>query len=115
MYKQVIVIRTDLGMGKGKLAAQASHAAVAALLATQKKHKDWVDAWLLEGQKKVVLKTDSEDELRDLLRQTKSRFSAKLITDAGRTQLEPGTVTCIGIGPAPEGDLDKIISRFKLL
>ena len=66
MYKQAIVIRNDLKMGKGKLAAQASHASVSAFIKTQAKDKSLASAWLSEGQKKITLKVNSEEELLSL-------------------------------------------------
>lgn len=108
-------MRTDLDMGKGKMVAQGSHASVEAFLDCQRKHPDWVDRWLGEGQKKIVLKVDSKEALTMLFEEVKRLLPAKLVTDAGHTQLEPGTVTCLGIGPAPETELDRFVSRYKLL
>jgi len=59
-FKQVILIRKDLGMGAGKVAAQAAHASVAALEKTQGQHPDWVEAWKESGMQKVVLKVQSK-------------------------------------------------------
>ncbi len=110
-YKQVIVVRADLKMGKGKLAAQAAHAAVMASDRSPDKRK-----WLDEGQKKTVVKVASEKELLAILQEAKDRgLPAALVEDAGHTQLEPGTRTCVGIGPAHEDVLDKITGELKLL
>lgn len=112
--KQVIIIRADLKMGKGKIAAQAAHASVSAFLLASKKHPRLVKKWL-PYQKKVVLKVNSEQELLDLYKQTKSKFPTVLITDAGHTQVKPGTHTCIGIGPVKDAEIDKYINKLKLL
>ena len=64
--KLVLVVRTDLGMGRGKIAAQVAHAAVAAVLATSRS-RDFA-AWLAEGQPKVVLKVASAEQLLDVAR-----------------------------------------------
>jgi peptidyl-tRNA hydrolase, PTH2 family len=109
--KQVIVVRSDLGMGKGKIAAQASHAAV--LASDKSPHKR---EWVLQGQKKSILKVDSEAGLFRILQQAKDRgLPAALVEDAGHTQIEPGTRTCVGVGPAPENEIDKVTGELKLL
>ena len=115
MFKQAIVIRTDLEMGKGKMCAQASHAALEAFLSVSKKQPAWAETWLAEGQKKIVLQVGSKQGLVSLFEEVKRFLPTKLVTDAGHTQIPPGTVTCIGIGPAPEPEIDKFISKYKLL
>ena len=115
MYKQVIVARTDLKMGKGKIAAQCCHASIEAFRKTVKKNPDEAQAWLDEGQAKIVLKIESEKELIELFMQVKNLIPASLITDAGHTQIEPGTKTCLGIGPAKETEIDKFTGKLKLL
>ena len=114
--KQAIVARLDIKMGKGKLAAQAAHASISAAEEAMKKHEEWYREWKDEGQKKVVLKVQSEAELTELYRIAKgSRLPAAIVEDRGLTQLEPGTVTCVGIGPGPDGDIDRITGKLKLL
>ncbi len=115
MFKQVIVVRNDLGMSPGKLAAQVAHAAVSAYINALASHKDWASGWLMEGQKKVVLTVKNKDALIELYQEVKEEFPSELIVDAGRTELEPGTVTCLGIGPAPELELDRYTGRLPLL
>ena len=115
-YKQAVVIRTDLKMGKGKIAAQASHAAVSAAEEARKHHKAWWEAWLDEGQRKVVVKVKSEAELLQLKQQAgRMRVPCALIYDRGLTQLPPDTLTCLGIGPAPNDEVDKITGKLPLL
>ncbi|MCD4740705.1 peptidyl-tRNA hydrolase Pth2 [archaeon] len=113
--KQAIILRTDLNMGKGKLCAQASHAAIETFILTTQKQPEWAELWLKEGQKKIVLRVSSEQALKDLFLEAKREVPAKLIVDAGHTQVTPGTTTALGLGPAPEPVLDKYISRYKLL
>ncbi len=115
MYKQVIILRTDLGMGKGKLVAQGSHASIEAFLKTTKKNPELANAWHSEGMKKIVLKVNSEKDLLELFEEAKLNFSAALIIDAGHTQIPSGSKTAVGIGPALEQDLDQLISKYKLL
>lgn len=116
-YKQVIVIRADLKMGKGKIAAQSSHASLEAYEKALNKEPAWVDAWKESGQEKVVLKVNSENELLEMFEAVKKRFQGMpaLIIDAGRTQIASGTKTCFAIGPVPEIDIDKITGKLKLI
>ena len=111
--KQAIVIRTDLGMGKGKIAAQACHASLAAFLKVKRIIREkWVD----EGMKKVVVKISGEEELQAVFKKAKrAKLPTSIINDAGLTQLEPGTATAIGIGPADDAKIDKITGKMKLL
>lgn len=115
--KQVIVVRSDLEMGKGKIAAQVAHAALDAAEAARRKHPDWYETWMDVGQAKVVLKTDGgEAALEDLQRQARSAgLPASIIRDRGLTQVDPGTTTCMAIGPGPSGEIDKITGKLKLL
>jgi peptidyl-tRNA hydrolase, PTH2 family len=113
--KQVIVVRTDLDMGKGKIAAQVGHACVLGAENVRKSNPEWFDKWWL-GQEKVVLKVSNPKELENI---KKHAIDLGLpwseVTDAGHTQIAPGTITCISLGPAPEDLLDKITGELKLL
>jgi len=115
-YKQVIVFRSDLQMSKGKIAAQAGHAAVSAAQEAYVRHKKWWEAWLYEGQKKVALKVSSEKELSEL-EEAADDFGLPhaLIVDRGLTEIPEGSVTCLGIGPAPAAMIDRVTGRLKLL
>lgn len=111
--KQAIVVRTDLKMGKGKIAAQACHAC---LESYKKADKRKIREWEVLGQKKVVLKVSSEEELLELYHIIKqSDLPCCLITDAGHTQIEPTTKTCLGVGPGPDEEVDKFTGHLKLL
>lgn len=111
--KQAIIVRTDLKMSKGKIAAQASHASVESM---HKSKKALVDAWRAEGAKKVVLKVDSQKELLSLQRKAKaSKLVSSVIRDAGMTELKPGTITALGIGPDKDGKIDKVSGKLKAL
>ena len=111
--KQAIVMRTDLKMGKGKIAAQACHAC---LESYKKSDKKILREWELLGQKKVVLKISSEEELLELYYLIKeSDLPCSLITDAGHTQIEPSTRTCLSVGPGPDEEIDKLTGHLKLL
>lgn len=113
MLKQVILIRQDLQLPKGKLAAQAAHASVEAVLKSDKK---LVQEWRSEGMTKVALKVQDEKELLSYLQQAKEAgLVTALITDAGRTVVAPGTRTCLGIGPDEEEKIDQVTGKLKLL
>lgn len=113
MYKQVIVIRKDAGMDKGKLIIHCVHAAVGAM---RKVDDAVIEEWENEGSKKVVLKAHSLKELKDVEgKLKKSKIPYFLVKDAGLTQLKPGTVTALGIGPVKEKEVDKITGKLKLL
>ena len=113
--KQVIVVRTDLDMGKGKIAAQVGHACVMGAEHVRKSNPEWFSIWW-NGQEKVVLKVVNLKELEEI-KQSAIEFDLPWseITDAGHTQIAPGTTTCISIGPAPEEKIDKITGDLKLL
>jgi PTH2 family peptidyl-tRNA hydrolase len=114
-YKQVIAFRSDLKMSKGKIAAQSGHAAVSASEAARKHHKQWFKAWLNEGQCKIVVKVKGEKELLELEKQAnKLGLPCALITDCGLTEIPPGTITCLGIGPAPVEIVDKLTGKLPL-
>lgn len=114
--KQVILVRADLPMGKGKLVAQGAHASIDAYLDATRKDPSAARKWLERGMPKVALKVAKESELVELFQFARDAgVPCALIIDAGRTQLEPGSKTCVGIGPARSGDLDKITGKLPLL
>ena len=115
-YKLVVLVRADLDMGKGKIAAQVGHASVECALRAEKKDRKAFDSWMECGQRKVVLKVSGKDEMIRYMNEARScGLYTVLITDAGRTQVEPGSATCIGIGPAPESEVDKVTGGLKML
>lgn len=117
--KQVIVVREDLKMSKGKLAVQVAHASVSAVMECILKGGEWerwLWTWYKTGQKKVALKVkDLDSMLRAFRKAIESGLPAFLVEDAGLTELEPGTLTCVGIGPAPEDRIDEITRSLPLL
>ncbi|MEM3154323.1 MAG: peptidyl-tRNA hydrolase Pth2 [Candidatus Woesearchaeota archaeon] len=112
-YKQVILVRDDLKLAKGKMAAQASHASVGAVL---KSHKDDIKKWQEQGMKKIILKVKDVQELNEYKKKAEDAgLVVALITDAGHTHLKPGTITCLGIGPDKEEKIDKITGKLSLI
>ena len=116
MYKQVIVVRKDLAMTAGKIAAQVAHAAVLGAEKTKHENINWFNPWYRSGQAKVVVKINNFDELLKVRRHAESLdLTVVEVHDSGLTQLPPGTTTCIGIGPAPADLIDKVTGGLKLL
>lgn len=112
-YKQVILLRMDLKLPAGKAHAQVAHASSGALL---KSHKDDIKKWQSEGMKKVVLKVKDLDELLKYKQQAEDLgLITALIEDAGKTVVEPGTITCLGIGPDKEEKIDKVSEKLKMV
>ncbi len=115
-YKQVLVFRADLKMSKGKIAAQAGHAAVSAAQDAYVHHKKWWEAWLFEGQRKIAVKVQDEKELSELKAAADDLgLPHALIVDKGLTEIPEGTVTCLGIGPAPEDKINRLTGKLPLL
>ena len=115
IIKQVIIVRNDLGMGKGKIAAQVGHACVLGAENVRKSHPEWFKEWW-RGQEKVVLKVSNLKELQEVKRHgIELDLPWSEVTDAGHTQIAPGTITCISIGPAPENLIDRVTGNLKLL
>ena len=113
MYKQVILVREDLKLPPGKLAAQSSHASVDSAL---KSENQKVKEWKKDGGKKIILKVDDEKELlKYKVLADDAGLETALIKDAGHTVLEPGTITCLGIGPDEEIKIDKITGNLKMV
>lgn len=110
--KQVIVARNDIHFSSGKLAAQVSHASVSSL---EKADSKTVAAWKNSGQKKIVLQAPLPIILELRIKVKKAKLPYALISDAGFTELEPGTITCLGIGPADEHAINKVTGSLPLL
>ena len=115
-YKMVIVIRTDLGMSVGKMVAQACHAAVSASEQSKKtKTKHW-RRWRDTGGRKVALEAESLEELEALARRAEELdITNELIQDAGHTEVPPGSITCLGLGPDQAMKIDQVTGNLPLL
>jgi peptidyl-tRNA hydrolase len=111
--KQVIVVNRALQLPKGKLAAQAAHAAVGAFVAASRRARD---AWLAEGMPKIVVYADDDAALVALEAAARRvGLPASLVEDAGRTVVQAGTLTCLGLGPASPEALDALTGHLKLV
>ena len=114
-YKMVLLVRTDLGMKKGKAAAQCAHAALACYKNGLKNNPAGVKAWEITGQTKICLKVDDEKAMLDLAEVAKVHgLTWSIIQDAGRTQVDSGSMTVLGIGPNKARDVNKVTGHLKL-
>ena len=112
-YKQVILVREDLKLPKGKLSVQVAHASLDAAL---KSDKELLDKWKNQGGKKVALKVADEKELFKLMSMLENEsIKVALIKDAGHTVVEPGTITCLGVGPDSEEKIDRVTGKLKMV
>lgn len=131
--KQVIVMRKDLNMRKGKMVAQGSHASLGVVLEIQKHSWErsipWdpskqtttqskaIDQWLQGQFSKICVSVDSETELMRIYAEAvKANLPAMVVTDSGRTEFHGvPTRTCLAIGPAIAEEIDAITGNLKLL
>ena len=111
-YKQVIVVDEELGMSKGKTAAQACHASLNAFLRAERPlRKDWNE----HGGKKILLEKGDRTFGELIEKAERLNIPHYKVNDAGHTELEPGTATALGIGPAESDEIDRITSELKLI
>ncbi|MDR0439200.1 MAG: peptidyl-tRNA hydrolase Pth2 [Methanocalculaceae archaeon] len=112
-YKQCLIVRTDLNLSCGKMCAQAAHASIGAYEKASLLDKK---SWMREGQKKVTLRVQCEQMLYQLKATAEIQgLPVSLIIDAGHTEIPPGTVTALGIGPAKTEQIDKVTGALPLL
>lgn len=112
-YKQVIGVRKDLGMRKGKMIAQGAHASRGAC---SRANSDVITNWEHQGQTKIVVGVATEGKLIDVYNKAESGgVPAYIVKDAGHTELEPGTRTAFAVGPAKVEKVDKYTENLSLL
>ncbi len=115
-YKQAIVVRTDLNMSTGKLAAQACHASLGSSEEVRKRSRSAWNRWQAEGGRKIVLAVASKDELMDVWeRAGRQKIPRYMVSDKGLTEIPPGSKTAIGLGPVASSKLDKVTGNIPLL
>jgi PTH2 family peptidyl-tRNA hydrolase len=115
-FKQVIIVRRDIKMGTGKIAAQVAHAAVIGAEKVKTSRREWFKAWFAAGQAKVVLKVQNIEELMRVRKRAEDLYLPVVqVHDSGLTQIPSGTITCVGIGPAPSELIDRVTFELKLL
>ena len=110
-----VIVRKDLDMGKGKLCAQTGHGFVESYKIYKKEFPEYVKKWESLGSAKIVLKVNDLEELLERYEKIKKELPCVLIRDAGKTQIEPGTITCVAFGPVPEKIAEKYVKDLKLL
>ena len=114
-YRQIIVMRNDLNMRKGKMVAQGAHASVKVVIENIT-HPNII-FWLANHFTKITLSVNSEKELTDIYEIARTAgIPCSIILDAGRTEFAGvPTLTCCALGPAKKEDLDKITGHLRLL
>lgn len=112
----VVVARGDLDLSRGKLAAQAVHAASQCERTARRLHPRLVERWRTSGGRTVVLEVADEAALRRLAGEAREAgLVAELVTDAGRTEVAAGTLTVLGLGPASQAALDPLTKRLSVV
>jgi PTH2 family peptidyl-tRNA hydrolase len=115
--KQVIILRNDLKLRKGKAAVQAAHASLKAYLTLQSRGQwEVINGWWANGQTKICLKVGSEEELIFVYKKSLSiPAPLALITDAAKTELKEPTRTALAIGPWWADDINPITQDLELM
>eukprot|EP01120_Amphizonella_sp_Union-15-10_P009694 TRINITY_DN3737_c0_g3_i2.p1 TRINITY_DN3737_c0_g3~~TRINITY_DN3737_c0_g3_i2.p1 ORF type:complete len:183 (-),score=44.39 TRINITY_DN3737_c0_g3_i2:77-625(-) len=114
-YKLVLVVRNDLKMEKGKVAAQCSHATLGAYKICIKKFRENLKKWEKSGQAKIVLRVETESAMNALEESAKAAaLPTHVVVDAGRTQIASGSRTVLAIGPAEAKSIDQVTGKLKL-
>mgnify|MGYP000103037960 CR=1 FL=1 len=117
--KQVIIVRRDLktlGLSVGKLAAHVAHAAIEGFLSVWRMNPGLAELWIEQGQKKIVLMVRNLDELMEKYEKAKKlKIPAMIIRDAGLTEIPPGTITVLVLGPWFEKEIDRVSGDLPLL
>lgn len=109
-----LIVRKDLKLSTGKTAVQCSHAAVNCALLARKNEPRIMERWQASGARKICLSIDDLTSMKILLGKAKSAgLITHLVKDAGHTEVSPGTVTVLGIGPAPRNSINALTTELK--
>ncbi|KAI0067854.1 PTH2-domain-containing protein [Artomyces pyxidatus] len=115
-YKLILVVRTDLKMSTGKIAAQCRHATLACYKALARSNPRILKQWEQGGQAKVAVRCSSEEELLEIQAHAQRlNLGAQSIRDAGRTQITAGSRTVLGVGPGPARLINQVTGKLRLL
>ena len=109
-----LIVRKDLRLSAGKVAVQCSHAAVSCALVARKHEPRLMERWQSSGGRKISLAVDSLDLLNELMIKAKSAgLITHMVKDAGHTEVPPGTITVLGIGPAPKSSINALTGELE--
>lgn len=115
-YKQVIVVRTDLGMSTGKLVAQACHASIGSAEEVRGRNRALWKSWLEEGGRKIVVGVGSKEQLLAICNRAGDLGIPRyLVEDRGLTEIPPGSITALGVGPERAAKVDRVTGNLPLL
>nr|XP_019703558.1 probable peptidyl-tRNA hydrolase 2 isoform X2 [Elaeis guineensis]XP_019703561.1 probable peptidyl-tRNA hydrolase 2 isoform X2 [Elaeis guineensis] len=114
--KMVLVVRQDLRMGSGKIAAQCAHAATGMYAEMLQSHRSLLRQWEQCGQPKIVLSCKNQQEMNKLKEAAdRCGLPTFVVADAGRTQVQAGSRTVLAIGPGRKADIDLVTGKLRLL
>jgi peptidyl-tRNA hydrolase len=115
-YKMLFIVNGSLSMSSGKMAAQVAHCAVDLYQEILKQRMQGLNFWTIGGQRKIVVRGDSTEELLDIQRRISINKTVvtSIIQDAGRTEVPSGSVTCLGLF-GTDNQLDPVTRHLKLM
>lgn len=118
-FKMIFVVNMDLNMGRGKQCAQVAHASLGLYLQIQEsgseEEKMRVQSWISMGQKKIVVRGNNLQHMKTIQEEaSRANLPNFFVTDAGCTQIAPGSKTVLAIFGESE-QLDKITGSLRLL
>lgn len=114
-FKQVLIVNKAIKMSPGKLGVQCAHASVGAILDALSKDVPIVTDWFNEGGAKIVLEVSNEEALLKLHKKAcDSNLPCHIVADFGLTEIPEGSITVLGIGPAPVDSFKRITNRLPL-
>ena len=112
----MLIVRRDAKMSAGKISVQCAHAAVECALACKKSSPRLFERWRNQGAKKICVFAEDLKELMGLHDEANhAHLTTHVVKDAGKTELAPGTVTVLGIGPATYQTMTRITSHLPLV
>ncbi len=115
-YKMLFIVNGSLSMSSGKMAAQVAHCAIDLYQEIVKRRMQSLNFWTISGQRKIVVRGDSTEELLDIQQRISVNKSVvtSIIHDAGLTEVASGSITCLGLF-GTDNQLDPITRHLKLM
>ena len=112
----VVLVNTSLKMSAGKMAAQVGHATCPKFTIKNILFNSKIRLWQVQGSPKIVLNGQNDEYLKEIQQICKTKsLTARIVKDAGLTQVPAGSITCLGIGPDEAGKIDEVTGHLKLL